>query len=159
MKLEDILNMIDENTAVRVTVDGTFIVGHYDGRESIDSKYYDYEVNKMFATTVTAYDALGRAYEKPYISIDTEADCFIEIWHNEDGDDWAQLTISKATGDVLAVMTGGWDADEMTYEAALELIKSEGFTDFDPLWDRYDSWEEYNDTVTVGGAYGYVEER
>ena len=158
MKLLELLALADENSALRITLDGEYVVAHYDGHDSIDEEYNDCEVNSMFPTTISAYDALGREYQKPYISIDIASKEYVEIWHTEDGDDWAQVTVDKATGIVTDIQTGdhGDWSGEMAYEDAVAWLKEDGYTDFDPMYDRYNSWIEYDDNVTVGGSYEYV---
>ena len=79
MKLLELLALADESSALRITLDGEYVVAHYDGHDSIDEEYNDCEVNSMFPTTISAYDALGREYQKPYISIDIASKEYVEI--------------------------------------------------------------------------------
>lgn len=155
MKLWELFEMISEGTNLRITMDGEFVVAHYDGRNSIDDEFMDCEVNSMWATTITDYTKLpSENREVPYLSIDVASDSFVEIWHTEDGDDWAQVNIDKATGNVTSIMTGNYDiCDTITYEDAKKILIEDGYTDFDPLYDRYNNWYEYDDSVSAGGAY------
>lgn len=155
MKLGELLGMISDGTNIRITIDGEYVVAHYDGHNSIDDAFDECAVNSMWATTVRDYTKVEQ--EVPYLSIDVASDSYVEIWHTEDGDDWAQVNIDKATGNVTSMMTGDGDyCDTMTYEQAKKILIADGYTDFDPLYDRYNSWYEYDDSVSAGGAYEYL---
>lgn len=158
MKLWELFEMISEGTNLRITMDGEFVVAHYDGRNSIDDEFMDCEVNSMWATTITDYTKLpSENREVPYLSIDVAADSFVEIWHTEDGDDWAQVSIDKATGNVTSMMTGNGDyCDTMTYDEAKKILMEDGYTDFDPIDDRYNSYYEYDYCVCADSAYDYL---
>lgn len=148
MKLGELLEMMSEGTNVRVTVDGGYVVAYYDGRNSIDENYNDYEVESFFPTIIGGV---------PYISVDTRSKYRIEIWHNEEMDDWVQLTINKYDGTVDTIISGYWDCpDKMRYREAFEYIHELGYTEHDTAYDRYESWEEYNDCVSMVSPYDYI---
>lgn len=148
MKLGELMGMISEGTNLRITVDGGYVVAYYDGRNNIDEMYNEYEVNQFFATTIGG---------EPYISVDTNSRYRIEIWHNYETDDWAQLSIDKNTGNVETVITGYWDCpDTLTYAEAIEYIAEYGYTEHDTPYDSYESWEEYNECVSADSPYDYL---
>ena len=149
MKLGELFEMMCEGTNIRVTVDGAYVVAYYDGRNSIDDEYNDYEVNHFFATTIGG---------EPYISVDTNSRYRIEIWHNYDTDDWAQVSIDKSTGSVETIISGYWDCpDTMTYKEAIEFLAEYGYTEHDTAYDSYESWEEYNDYISADSPYDYMD--
>ena len=148
MKLVELFEYLGESTNIRVTVDGGYVVAYYDGRNSIDEDYNDYEVESFFPTIIGG---------EPYISVDINSKFRIEIWHNESTEDWAQVTINKYNGNVETIITGYWDCpDPMTYKEAIEYIAEYGYTEHDTAYDSYESWEEYNDCVSASSPYDYL---
>ena len=160
MKLYELLKTFDDGAEFRVTVDGKYIVSRYCWRGDYSDilEFIDYEVNSVRLATVTDYTKRPDEDREEVIpSVDVASDSFVEIWHTEDGDDWAQVNIDKASGLVTSIMTGDGDyCDAMTYGEAVQILTGGGFTDFDPCYDRYSSWYEYNDAVSAGGAHGYL---
>lgn len=156
MKLEELLRIMDENTAVRITVDGTYVVAHYDGRDSIDDEYSDYTVNKVFTTTIGHYDYLTQTREEiPYISIDVSSPFYVEVWRTEDYEDWAKVNVDRETGHITDIQCD-WDwSGDLTREEAEAFLAEDGFAFRDPD-DVFESYEEWNDYVSAGGVYEYV---
>lgn len=144
MKLKEMLGTMAGEFNARIIVDGCYIVDYIDVTHRDCGDYEDCEVIEVKDSGA-------------YTDIEVDTNTRIEIWHDEDGDDWAQLSIAKDTDTVTSIMTGYWDwSGEMTRDEAIAFIGEEGYTDFDDWYDSYTSWEQYNDCVSAGGAYGIL---
>lgn len=154
MKLMELLKMVNEDTAVRITLDGTYILAHCDVHTATE-EYGDYTVNNMFATTIWDINPAGSP--KPCISIDTSSPFHVEIWRTPDGDDWAKVNVDNQTGMIIDIQASGWDwAGELPRTEAMKMCAEDGgYTEFDPS-DTYDSYEEWNDCVSGGYQYDYL---
>ena len=75
----------------------------------------------------------------------------IEIWHNEELEDFAEVFIEKETSRITWINTGYGDFDliEDAYADGIAYLKEEGYTEHDEYWDSFDSWEEWDEYISA----------
>jgi hypothetical protein len=146
MKLKELINLIDsvKDEDIRFLMDGDIVVEY---RLAVDNPSDEYKYFDDFTVnSITKSEC--------YIDIDLKSKDYVEIWHTEDGDDWAQVSVNKATGKVVDIQACGWTCcSTMPYDKAVEFLKEEGFTDFDPGWDRYENWWEFDEQCGIPYAH------